>query len=293
MENVEKGIYQMNNRLKVLIGGCSFSETSSWWEGAGFVNRKETTKPYRLKWPGELYSDGVDITNTAVSSASNQIIIERLKKRLDRYYENWNTTVRSGEPMTRAQKNSKYDLVIIQWSSFVRDFLPMIHKQSPPHKEWKENRKLFRMLLSSDPVESFIVRDLQQMVFFQNYLDKLEIPYIQFIGWSQFSNIEAEIPEVKKLLSELKHFYWYSHGKLQNDRSHCLTAFDKYEELQDLYDENYTLIPNNFGGMSEWVVDNFDGDRFEPNGDGHPTHSAHVHFYKHFLLPIIKEYIDV
>ncbi len=273
MENVEKSIYLMNNKPKVLIGGCSFSETNSWGPFS------ETPKPFRLKWPGELYRDGCDITNTAVSSASNQIIIERLKKRLDH--------------LSRAQKNSKYDLVIIQWSSFVRDFLPLVNTMSPPHKEWKENRKLFKMLLSSDPVESFIIRDLQQMVFFQNYLDKLEMPYMQFIGWSQFSNIEAEIPEVKKLLSKLKHFYWYSHGKLQNDRPHCLSAFDNYKELQDLYDENYTLIPNNFGGMSEWVVDNFDGDRFEPNGDGHPTHSAHEHFYKHFLLPIIKEYIDV
>lgn len=268
MENVEKGIYPMNNnRPKVLIGGCSFSDTNSWAPLS-----KE--KPERLKWPGELYRDGCDITNTAVGSASNQIIINRLKKKLD-------------------HKNSKYDLVIIQWSSFVRDFHQTIDKQSPPHKDWKENRKLFKTLLSCDPVESFIVRDLQQMVFFQNYLDKLEIPYIQFIGWSQFSNIEAEISEVKKLLSKLKHFYWYSHGKLQTDRSYCLSAFDKYQELQDLHDEKYNLIPSNFGGMSEWVIDNFDGDGFEPNGDAHPSSLAHEHFYKHFLLPIIQKYIDV
>lgn len=213
---------------KILIGGCSFSEN---------INNKEYEW---VSWSKLLsLNDNIEIKNTATSSYGQPKISESITNEL--------------------LKNT-YDLVILQWSGISRGYKL---KETPSLSDLlgiktdkeEEIEEFFERMVDLKNIE-YIKRSLIQIFLTQQFLEKINIPYISFWGWKQIDDNILNNKEVLELTKKVYNNTWILKNKNNGFADEC--------------------------GVIErrsWK-------------DFHPTSKCHYNFYKN-LQPIIENKLNL
>lgn len=159
------------------------------------------------------------------------------------------------------------DFVIIQLSAFSRgysinqeEFIKrIIHDKSFDLSTSDEdliNQEIKdRVSYSFDIIEkSYYINSFSRTLLLKNYLQNKKIPYMMFHGWQQI-----------------------------DEKSEWASVWEN-----KIYDTNFWRH-NNFGGLSEFVVDNIgELNAIVPN-DFHPSTKGHRFFYEKIIYPLLKE----
>lgn len=213
---------------KILIGGCSFSE---------HINSKEYAW---VPWSKLLsLNSNIEIKNIATSSYGQPKISESITNEL--------------------LKNT-YDLVILQWSGTSRGYK---FKETPslsdllgikPDKE-EETELFFEKMVDLKNIE-YIKRSLIQIFLTQQFLEKINIPYISFWGWKQIDDNILNNKEVLELTKKVYNNTWILKNKNNGFADEC--GVIKRMSLKDF----------------------------------HPTSKCHYNFYK-TLQPIIENKLNL
>jgi hypothetical protein len=192
---------------KILIGGCSFSQST------GFPIDNDI--PKWTSWTNFLekdFSESYEIINRAQSSFGQSRIVESLLEELLKF-------------------EFDIDYVFIQWSAIgraystnERDFFNRMIIQSEvpfsPHQHEyivNDDKEGWITNLTNEISDSFYTASLNQIFLLKSLLDSKRIPYIMFWGWEQLNN--NTITKNKNLIDKIydeRFWRWKNNGGMSD-----------------------------------------------------------------------------
>lgn len=188
---------------KILIGGCSFSQST------GFPTKTNNAK--WVSWTNFLerdFSESYKIINKAQSSFGQSKIVESLLEELLKF-------------------NFDVDYVFIQWSAVgraystnERDFFNRMITQwevpfSPHCHEYivNEDKEGWITNLTNQISDSFYTASLNQIFLLKSLLDSKQISYTMFWGWQQLNDdIVSKNKNVVDKIYDERFWRWKDNG---------------------------------------------------------------------------------
>jgi hypothetical protein len=192
---------------KILIGGCSFSQTQNW---------PEEKNPPWIPWTDLLqreYGNTHEIVNLAKSSFGQSKIVESILGEL-------------------VQRDFNVDCVLIQWSAVGRGYavnqkdldLGFITSQHEYILESKMFGKTTDVLNVID--YSFYINSLNQIYLLKTLLKEKNIPFKMFWGWQQINDTIRGISPLLNLIYDEDFWRWETHGGMREYITSKLGAKD-------------------------------------------------------------------
>lgn len=219
---------------KILIGGCSFSQTQG----------NSDTKKW-IPWSDLIDTDTFFIKNMALSSYGQLKISETVISEI-------------------IKNNFSFDLVIIQWSAFGRgvsnnekDFFKWVINTGQefmlPYSNEYVNTGLKKQITTSklNSIDAlFYTASLIQIELVKTFLEYHNIKYLMFWGWEQIN--DRVYLKNKKIIDSIYKGSWWKFGKyggileygigvLGNDNAVIKDDFHPTTEVHKLFYENVIL----------------------------------------------------
>jgi hypothetical protein len=226
---------------RLLLNGCSFTE------GMDNLDRIE--------------QEGIEVINIAKGSAGNTYISNTTRQYID---------------------NNEVDCVFIQWSALIRGYQSQ-GNEGTVNLTIEEQMKLpdYDENLNDNPKYDLFKYTLDLIKDTQEFLEKRDIVYRMYFGWTQF--YENELEEYEDLyhtMEDIKSkntFWFYKHV------SGLIT------DKQVIYNP-YNLVPkgfktNPYGGMAEYVYDKVGKEGLKE--DGHPSDKGNQYFIENVLIKLL------
>lgn len=230
---------------RILICGCSFSE--SMMKRGGVIEQPWIPYSDLLEKNYEQYY----FRNTALSSAGQGEISEKVVHEVIRDDFNW-------------------DFVIVQWSAMGRgysmsekDWVERVMKENTIHMFHNSHEYIGTGLPEGQTSDQANLVSywhyqsaLSKIKLTQSFLEKNNIPYMFFWGWQQL---------VDKIYQE--------HRKL----------------VDSVYDANWWYPGNKYHGLLQYIINEIGEERGVSSDGLHPSSEGHYLFYENILKPIFDK----